>query len=100
MRLGQPLQGWGCGYRSLQSLCSWAVRQTQTEQHQLLQEGGVEHHKHSPAVSVPVPSVPSLRGIQEALVELGDKPPQFIDSREWIGSFEACLVLDHFYGVS
>ncbi len=71
-------QGWGCGYRTLQSLCSWAEGQKRSS---------------SP------PRVPSLRGVQECLVEAGDKPQAFIGSREWIGSFEACLVLDHVYGV-
>ncbi|KAL5463729.1 hypothetical protein EMCRGX_G032656 [Ephydatia muelleri] len=45
-------RGWGCGYRSLQSLCSWAD---------------------------------------------GDKPPSFASSNNWIGCFEACIVLDHVY---
>ena len=43
--------------------------------------------------------VPSLRKIQEILVEVGDKPQYFIGSKEWIGSFEACIVLDHLFGV-
>ena len=41
--------------------------------------------------------VPSLR---EALVEIGNKPPDFVGSCEWIGTFEACLVLDHLFSVS
>lgn len=45
-------------------------------------------------------SVPSVRDIQEALVRCGDKPKQFACSKEWIGCFEACLVLDHLYSVS
>ena len=44
--------------------------------------------------------VPSLRGVQEALVEVGDKPAEFVGSREWIGCFEACLVLDHLFSVT
>ena len=44
--------------------------------------------------------MPSLREIQEALVEIGDKPPNFVGSRDWIGTFEACLVLDHLFSVS
>jgi hypothetical protein len=43
--------------------------------------------------------VPSLRKIQEILVEVGDKPQNFVGSKEWIGSFEACIVLDHLFGV-
>ena len=44
--------------------------------------------------------VPSLRSVQEALVEVGDKPAEFVGSREWIGCFEACLVLDHLFSVT
>lgn len=46
-----------------------------------------------------VADIPSLRKIQETLVEVGDKPQPFIGSREWIGSFEACIILDHLFGV-
>ena len=72
-------QGWGCGYRSLQSLCSWADGK----------RGPNENHR-----------LPSLRQIQDILVEIGDKPPSFASSNNWIGCFEACIVLDHVYEVS
>ena len=49
---------------------------------------------------VKVGRVPSLREIQETLVKIGDKPPGFVGSRDWIGSFEACLVLDRLFSVS
>jgi hypothetical protein len=42
---------------------------------------------------------PSLWKIQETLVNIGDKPLSFLKSREWIGSFEICLFLDHYYNV-
>lgn len=45
-------------------------------------------------------SVPSLRRIQEVLFEVGDKPQSFVGSQEWIGSYEACIILDHLYCVS
>lgn len=41
-----------------------------------------------------------LREIQEALVEIGDKDPSFIGSREWIGAIELSYVLDKLLGVS
>ena len=44
--------------------------------------------------------VPSVRQIQDILVEIGDKPPSFASSNNWIGCFEACIVLDHVYKVS
>ena len=83
------LQGWGCGYRSVQSLCSWAENKLRSSSSSSADTaaGGV------------VACVPSLRKIQEILVEVGDKPPSFVGSKQWIGSFEACIVLDHLFGV-
>jgi hypothetical protein len=88
--------GWGCAYRSLQTLCSWMVLQGFTAK--------------------PIPTLPE---IQRILVELGvqflffillywfallifflqDKEKKFIGSTEWIGSQEVFLCLDHLYGV-
>jgi len=79
------LQGWGCGYRSLQTLCSWACNTCS---------------QSKPTDSNIKPSVPSLKKIQSVLVELNDKPSSFIGSKDWIGSYEVFLVLDHLYGVS
>ena len=84
-------QGWGCGYRTLQSLCSWAENK--------LKQQSMSPHTAVPTKGGGVAGVPSLRKIQEILVEVGDKPQSFVDSREWIGSFEACIVLDHVFGV-
>ncbi|KAG0504363.1 hypothetical protein KC19_11G077200 [Ceratodon purpureus] len=69
--------GWGCAYRSLQTIISWFRLQHYT--------------------SVPVPS---HREIQETLVEIGDKEASFIDSQEWIGSMDLCYVIDKLLGVS
>ena len=73
------LQGWGCGYRTLQSLCSWVRDQLSL------------NTDREPA------SVPSIPQIQEALVAMGDKEESFRGSKTWIGSFEVCLCLDYFY---
>uniref|UniRef100_A0A6I8P4A7 UFM1 specific peptidase 1 (inactive) n=1 Tax=Ornithorhynchus anatinus TaxID=9258 RepID=A0A6I8P4A7_ORNAN len=69
---GQDDRGWGCGYRTLQTLCSWP-------------RGRAE-------------AVPGLGDVQAALVALGDKPPAFRGSRGWIGCVEAALCLAHFGG--
>ncbi|XP_076659311.1 UFM1 specific peptidase 1 isoform X1 [Halictus rubicundus] len=69
-------KGWGCGYRTLQTICSWVIKNQKLEQ-----------------------SVPSIGRVQEILVTLEDKERSFIRSREWIGSFEVCLVLNHLYEV-
>ncbi|KAK9119930.1 hypothetical protein Scep_018023 [Stephania cephalantha] len=69
--------GWGCAYRSLQTIISWFRLQ------------------HYTSIKVP-----SHREIQQALVEIGDKDPSFIGSREWIGAIELSFVLDKLLGVS
>ncbi|KAK8686295.1 hypothetical protein V6N13_125322 [Hibiscus sabdariffa] len=69
--------GWGCAYRSLQTIISWFRLQ------------------HYSAVDVP-----SHREIQQSLVDIGDKDPAFIGSREWIGAIELSFVLDKLLGVS
>lgn len=76
---GRDDRGWGCGYRTLQTICSWL-------------------HLNRPHLNTR-DAPPSLPEIQQVLVTIGDKPPSFLGSREWIGTFEAALVLDHFYDV-
>lgn len=68
--------GWGCAYRSLQTLCSWFKYQGYTEA-----------------------NVPSHRDIQKYLVDVGDKPSNFLGSRQWIGSMEISMCLNHFTNV-
>lgn len=41
-----------------------------------------------------------FREIQQTLVEIGDKDPSFVGSREWIGAIELSFVLDKLLGVS
>jgi hypothetical protein len=69
--------GWGCAYRSLQSIASWFSMNGRTD------------------ISRP----PTHCEIQTALVSTGDKPSKFINSRQWIGSFEVCTVLNQLYGI-
>lgn len=68
--------GWGCAYRSLQTLCSWFRFQ-----------GYSEH------------PVPTHVDIQKYLVKVGDKPKPFINSRQWIGSTEVSMCLNGFMNV-
>ncbi|KAF3780141.1 putative Ufm1-specific protease [Nymphaea thermarum] len=69
--------GWGCAYRSLQTIISWFKLQHYTSL-----------------------NVPSHREIQQALVEIGDKELSFIGSSEWIGAIELSYVLDKLLGVT
>ena len=69
--------GWGCAYRSCQTLVSWFRAQRY--------------------VSAPMPS---HGDIQRALVRMGDKEPSFIGSKQWIGAVELMYLLMSEYDVS
>ncbi|CAG2172734.1 unnamed protein product [Oppiella nova] len=69
--------GWGCAYRSLQTIVSW--------------------FRHQSYIDKPVPS---HTDIQQALVDVGDKQPSFVGSRQWIGSQEVSYVLSHLYEIT
>ena len=57
--------GWGCAYRSLQSVFSWFLLNTD------LAKGK---------------TIPSIKEIQTSLVKLGDKDKSLIGSADWIGA--------------
>lgn len=76
MQGGLNDSGWGCAYRSMQTLCSW------------LSCGGYTQKQ-----------VPRHREIQATLAELGDKPASFVGSHDWIGAIEISLCLQRMYGV-
>lgn len=69
--------GWGCAYRSLQTIVSWFRLQGYFET-----------------------PVPSHKEIQEALVACGDKPASFVGSKKWIGSNEVGFVLNQLFGIT
>ena len=68
--------GWGCAYRSLQTIVSWFRLQGYTGN-----------------------SVPTHKEIQQCLVNIGDKPASFTGSRQWIGSMEVSFCLQSLLGV-
>jgi hypothetical protein len=68
--------GWGCAYRSMQTICSWMKYQSLTNR-----------------------PVPTHKEIQRLLVEMGDKPKEFIGSSQWIGAIEISMLLNELYGV-
>ncbi|XP_076065740.1 UFM1 specific peptidase 2 isoform X2 [Oratosquilla oratoria] len=68
---------WGCAYRSLQTVVSWFRHQGYVDK-----------------------SIPTHREIQQCLVDIGDKPPKFVGSSQWIGSTEVGFVLDNLYGIT
>ncbi|CAF5080592.1 unnamed protein product [Rotaria magnacalcarata] len=75
----QDDRGWGCGYRTLQTLCSWVINIKQ---------------EYSSSI------VPSITKIQEILLNLEDKPVSFIRSNQWIGTCEATMILSQLYDVN
>ena len=70
--------GWGCAYRSLQTVISWFILNT------------------SVGKNLKVPTIPE---IQTILVKLGDKDKKIIGSTDWIGAIEVNLVLNDLLGI-
>ncbi|KAL6059114.1 Ufm1-specific protease 2, variant 2 [Balamuthia mandrillaris] len=81
--------GWGCAYRSFQTLCSWFVLQ----RHPNFVTASASGKEQA------LVAVPSHKKVQETLFRIGDKPIHFIGSREWIGSYELCLCFDAMFNV-
>ncbi|PIC33689.1 hypothetical protein B9Z55_013577 [Caenorhabditis nigoni] len=71
MQDGIDDNGWGCAYRSFQTIWSWFILNGYTDK-----------------------PVPSHRDIQQALVNIGDKEQKFVGSRQWIGSTEISYVFN------
>lgn len=69
--------GWGCAYRSLQTIVSWFRLNGYTDK-----------------------PTPTHREIQQALVDVGDKEKNFVGSSQWIGSQEVSFVLNQLLGVT
>ncbi|KAJ1358680.1 hypothetical protein KIN20_017166 [Parelaphostrongylus tenuis] len=76
MQDGVNDSGWGCAYRSLQSIWSWFILNGFTDR-----------------------PVPTHLEIQQCLVDIKDKEQSFLGSRQWIGSTEIGFVLDHLLGI-
>ncbi|XP_068627651.1 ufm1-specific protease 2 [Battus philenor] len=68
--------GWGCAYRSMQTIFSWFRYQGYN-----------------------TCDIPTHKEIQQCLVKIGDKPSSFIGSKQWIGSTEVMFCLETLLGV-
>lgn len=71
-------EGWGCAYRSLQTIISFFILNT-------------SYGKNRSMISIPE--------IQKILVDIGDKNKNFINSNEKIGAIEINYVLNELFGV-
>jgi Ufm1-specific protease 2 len=68
--------GWGCAYRSLQTVLSW--------------------FQHAGLMTSPMPSIRRIQEILYATDPDKTNKKQFVGSCEWIGSFEVMMVLHHY----
>ncbi|KAL3069500.1 hypothetical protein niasHS_018225 [Heterodera schachtii] len=71
--------GWGCAYRSFQTVCSWLKFQNYIDA---------------------TKAIPSHQQIQQCLVDIGDKPSNFVGSKKWIGSLELSFCLETMFGIN
>jgi hypothetical protein len=69
-------KGWGCAYRSMQTIVSWLLKQ-----------------------NLSIKAVPSHAEIQRMLVDMLDKPPSFANSKQWIGAVEISMCLSQHWDV-
>lgn len=105
--------GWGCAYRSLQTICSWFQQQgyveTAVPTHTQIQQvnkiftlwDGVQFMLSCSMYLRGTTLVPTIHlVIFQALVDVGDKEPRFVGSRQWIGSIEVQAVLNQLLGVT
>lgn len=76
------LQGWGCAYRTLQSLCSWIAKN---------RDDTIDVDDNALIGT----DVPSVEEIQQTLVNINDKPPEFLNSTDWLGALEVSAHLAH-----
>ncbi|CAG9541080.1 unnamed protein product [Cercopithifilaria johnstoni] len=76
MQDGIDDSGWGCAYRSFQTLWSWFVLQ-----------GYIDR------------PTPTHCEIQQSLYDYGDKDATFVGSQQWIGSIELGYCLENMAGI-
>lgn len=88
MQDGKNDSGWGCAYRSLQTIVSWFMHQ-----------GYLSQYDNPSSKGKYLDRVPTHDEIQQALVDVGDKQKSFVGSSNWIGSQEVCYVLNQLYGI-
>jgi len=82
VRDGVDDRGWGCGYRTLQTLISWIIKNKKSSSKETLND------------------VPSILKMQETILSLDEtKSKQFVGSKDWIGCYEMFLVLDGLFDV-
>lgn len=94
--------GWGCAYRSLQTIISWFKHQGYIYSPDVKLREPKSNDKNDKTSELRrrlhlESRVPTHEEIQTVLVDVGDKESTFIGSQKWIGSQEVCYVLNHLY---
>ena len=79
---GKDDNGWGCAYRSMQTLLSHLLLNSSYTGVSTLKIKGKE--------------VPNHKDIQQALVDMGDKEKDFVGSSQWIGAVEVAMCISYF----
>ncbi|RNF09413.1 hypothetical protein TraAM80_02212 [Trypanosoma rangeli] len=69
-------EGWGCAYRSLQTILSW--------------------FQYEGLMTEPMPDIRAIQGILRAKDPDKMNRKEFVGSKDWIGSFEVMIVIQHF----
>ena len=82
--------GWGCAYRSLQTLISW-FRYTALPSLFFFTALQTAFYRIQGYTST---QIPTHQQIQKCLVDIGDKEKSFMGSKQWIGSNEVAYVLE------
>lgn len=95
--------GWGCAYRSLQTIISWFKHQgyiySPDVELREPKDNGVGGRTRELRKKLHLESrVPTHEEIQAVLVDVGSKE-SLIGSQRWIGSQEVCYVLNHLYNL-
>lgn len=96
--------GWGCAYRSLQTIISWFKHQGYIYSPDVKLREPKSNDKNDKSSELRrrlhlESRVPTHEEIQTVLVHVGDKESSFIGSQKWIGSQEVCYVLNHLYNL-
>ncbi|RNF27219.1 uncharacterized protein Tco025E_00526 [Trypanosoma conorhini] len=68
--------GWGCAYRSVQTILSW--------------------FQYEGFMTEPMPDIRAIQGILHAKDPEKMNRKSFVGSKDWIGSFEVMIVIQHF----
>ena len=101
--------GWGCAFRSLQTLASWCLLRGIRPLPNVIPPSlsyAASADRPTTITTLPVGTqlagrlAPTIADILDVLVDIGDKPADFATQRSpWIGSVEVGLILDTWLGV-